>query len=146
MKKIKTAVAAAVLAGAALTAAPGAATAAHAAAAVEPMHCISPSWGGEYLCGGVYGSPGIVEYAYRDGRRQVFVIGTDHAVWTRSSSASGKKSAWTSLGGNLIGGVGIVASDTGLGRFQIAATGTDGRLWARTHAPDGSWSAWARIS
>ncbi|GAA1403086.1 hypothetical protein GCM10009639_47300 [Kitasatospora putterlickiae] len=145
MKKIKTALAAAVLAGVAMTAAPATAAAAPAVQA-EPMHCVSPAWGGEYLCGGEYGSPGIVEYAYRDGRRQVFVIGTDHAVWTRSSSTSGKKGSWSSLGGYLTGGVGITASDMGQGRFEIAARGTDNRLWARRHAADGSWSAWARIS
>ncbi|MFC9329541.1 hypothetical protein [Kitasatospora sp. NPDC057015] len=139
MKKFKTAVAAAVLAGVALTAAP-------AEASAEPMHCTSPAWGGEYLCGAEYGQPGMAEYAYRDGRRQVFVIGTDHAVWTRSSSASGKKSAWTSLGGYLIGGVGIVASDMGAGQFEIGARGTDNNLWSRRHAADGHWSAWARIS
>ncbi|MER5355958.1 hypothetical protein ABT093_37270 [Kitasatospora sp. NPDC002551] len=139
MKKIKTAVAAAVLAGVAVTATP-------AVASAEPMHCVSPTWGGEYLCGGEYGQPGITEYAYRDGRRQAFVIGTDHAVWTRSSSTSGKKGSWTSLGGYLIGGVGITASDMGNGRFEIAARGTDGNLWARRHAENGSWTAWARIS
>ncbi|MFE2109472.1 hypothetical protein ACFXAF_26935 [Kitasatospora sp. NPDC059463] len=145
MQKIKTAVAAAVLAGVAMTAAPSTASAASAAAA-QPMNCVSPVWGGEYLCGGEYGEPGITEYAYRDGRRQVFVIGTDHAVWTRSSSASGKKGSWSSLGGYLIGGVGITAADTGGGRFEIAARGTDGNLWARRHGTDGSWTAWARIS
>ncbi|WP_097234452.1 hypothetical protein [Streptomyces sp. 1331.2] len=139
MKKIKTAVAAAVLAGVALTAAP-------ADAVAEPMHCVSPTWGGEYLCGAEYGQPGIVEYAYRDGRRQAFVIGTDHAVWTRSSSASGKKSAWSSLGGYLVGGVGIIASDMGLGQFEVGAKGTDGGLWSRFHSADGSWSAWRRVA
>ncbi|MEV0536873.1 hypothetical protein [Kitasatospora sp. NPDC050463] len=139
MKKIKTVVAATVLAGVALTAAP-------AEASAEPMHCTSPAWGGEYLCGAEYGQPGMAEYAYRDGRRMVFVIGTDHAVWTRSSSASGKKSSWSSLGGYLTGGVGILASDMGGGQFEIGAKGTDDRLWARRHAADGSWSSWARIS
>ncbi|WP_329485354.1 hypothetical protein OG618_01950 [Kitasatospora sp. NBC_01246] len=139
MKKIKTAVAAAVLAGVASMAAP-------ASAVAEPMHCTSPAWGGEYLCGGEFGQPGMAEYAYRDGRRQVFVIGTDHAVWTRSSSAAGKKTAWTSLGGYLIGGVGIIASDTGGGQFEVGARGTDGGLWARSHAANGSWTAWARIA
>ncbi|MFE7563282.1 hypothetical protein, partial [Kitasatospora sp. NPDC057500] len=135
MRKTRTALAAAALAAVAVTAAP-------AVAVAEPMHCTSPTWGGEYLCGNEYGSPGMAEYAYRDGRRQVFVIGTDHAVWTRSSSASGKKGSWSSLGGYLIGGVGISASDTGNGRFEIAARGTDYKLWARRHAEDGSWSAW----
>ncbi|MFE2721629.1 hypothetical protein [Kitasatospora sp. NPDC059327] len=144
MKKIKTAMAAAVLAGVALTATP--AQAATPTATLEPMHCTSPVWGGEYLCGADFGEPGMAEYAYRDGRRMVFVIGTDHAVWTRSSSASGKKSAWSSLGGYKTGGVGIIASDTGGGQFEIAAKGTDNRLWSRRHAADGSWSAWARIS
>ncbi|WP_051711652.1 hypothetical protein [Streptomyces sp. NRRL S-350] len=139
MKKIKTAVAAAALAGVALTAAP-------ASAVAEPMHCTSTVWGGEYLCGGEFGQPGMAEYAFRDGRREVFVIGTDHAVWTRWTDTSGRKSAWTSLGGYMVGGIGIIATDTGGGNFEIGAKGTDGHLWGRSRAASGSWTAWYRIS
>ncbi|MFE6049174.1 hypothetical protein ACFQ6N_00275 [Kitasatospora sp. NPDC056446] len=106
--------------------------------------CSSPVWGGKYICGGSYGD-GTATYYFRDGRQEVFVIGTDRAVWTRWTDKSGSKSGWLSMGGTLAGPVGILASDTGGGNFEIGARGTDGRIWSRVRTVEGNWTGWAAI-
>ncbi|MEU9045962.1 MULTISPECIES: hypothetical protein [unclassified Kitasatospora] len=107
--------------------------------------CSSPVWGGNYLCGDEYGA-GTATYYFRDGRQEVFVIGTDHAVWTRwTVDKSGKKSGWLSLGGVLAGPVGILATDMGFGNFEVGAKGTDGRIWSRVRDTNGNWTGWAAV-
>ncbi|MBD0676692.1 hypothetical protein [Streptomyces sp. CBMA156] len=106
--------------------------------------CSSKVWGGTFLCGGAYGE-GAVTYYFRDGRQEVFVIGTDHAVWTRWTDKSGTKSGWLSMGGVFTGPVGISATDMGYGNFEIAAKGTDGRTWARVRDTNGDWNRWAAL-
>ncbi|MEU8510590.1 hypothetical protein AB0C76_03225 [Kitasatospora sp. NPDC048722] len=143
MKKIK-AVAASVAALAAL--AVGAAPASAADLGGGVTTCKSPVWGGSYLCGGSYGD-GTATYYFRDGRQEVFVIGTDHAVWTRwTTDKAGHKSGWLSMGGVLAGPVGILASDMGFGNFEIGAIGSDGHLWARARDTNGNWTGWASVS
>ncbi|MGW2250919.1 hypothetical protein ACWCXH_12035 [Kitasatospora sp. NPDC001660] len=151
MKKIK-AVAASVAALAAL--AVGAAPASAAGTGGGGMGsggsgvgtCSSKVWEGKFLCGGAYGD-GTATYYFRDGRQEVFVIGTDHAVWTRwTTDRAGHKSGWLSMGGILAGPVGILASDMGFGNFEIGAIGSDGHIWARARDTNGNWTGWASVS
>ncbi|MEU8927303.1 hypothetical protein AB0D10_41365 [Kitasatospora sp. NPDC048545] len=106
--------------------------------------CSSPVWGGKYLCGGPY-RDGTATYYFRDGRQEVFVIGTDHAVWTRWTDKSGNKSGWLSFGGTFTGPVSVLATDMGQGNFEVGAVGTDGHIWSRVRDVNGNWTGWAAI-
>ncbi|MEE1788484.1 hypothetical protein PUR71_37130 [Streptomyces sp. SP17BM10] len=144
MKQIK-AVAVAVAAFAALAVGAAPAGAADLGGGSGVGTCSSKVWGGKYLCGGAYGD-GTATYYFRDGRQEVFIIGTDHAVWTRwTTDKAGHKSGWVSMGGILAGPVGILATDMGFGNFEIGAMGTDGHTWSRVRDTNGNWSAWAAV-
>ncbi|MEU1423713.1 hypothetical protein [Kitasatospora sp. NPDC005751] len=137
MNKIKAAVvAAAALAGVGLGAAP-----ASAGDIGVPGHCSDRQFGGTYLCGGAYGD-GVTYFGFRDGTSEIFVIGTDHAVWTRwTTNSSGKLSSWTSLGGSFTSKVEITRQTLG-GAFTITARGDDNRLWSRDRDQNGNWNGW----
>ncbi|WP_371493557.1 hypothetical protein OG871_38645 [Kitasatospora sp. NBC_00374] len=140
MNKIKAAVtAAAVLAGIGLSAAP--ASAGDIGVPATPAHCGNKQFGGTFLCGGAYGEGGTY-FGFRDGTSEIFVIGTDHAVWTRwTIGSSGKLSAWTSMGGYFTSKVEITRQTLG-GAFTITARGSDNRTWSRDRDQNGNWSAW----
>ncbi|WP_406192913.1 hypothetical protein OH807_01800 [Kitasatospora sp. NBC_01560] len=138
MNKIKAAVAAAgVLAGIGLSAAPASA----GDIGGTPAHCSSKQFGGTFLCGGEYDG-GVTSFAFRDGTSEIFVIGTDHAVWTRwTTNSSGKLSAWTSMGGSFTTKVDITRQTLG-GAFTITSRGSDNRMWSRDRAQNGNWNSW----
>jgi hypothetical protein len=82
----------------------------------------------------------------QDGRLEVFVRGTDKALWHAwQTSPGGAWSPWRSLGGQLSSkpGVGVNAD----GRLEVFARGTDNALWhtAQT-SPNGGWSAWDSLA
>ncbi|RKT11149.1 hypothetical protein BX285_5084 [Streptomyces sp. 1114.5] len=137
MNKIKAAVvAAAVLAGVGLAAAPA------SAGVITPAHCGSTMFGGDFLCGGDYGTSGQTVVNLNDGTRQVFVVGRDHAMWTRwTIGNSNGLSAWTSMGGYLTSQVIVVkaGSDNSL---TLRARGGDDRGWFIDRYSNGAWSSW----
>lgn len=138
MNKIKAVVvAAAVLAGIGLSAAP-----ASAGDIGDPAHCSNKQFGGSFLCGGDYGDGGTY-FRFQDGNTEIFVIGTDHAVWTRWTSGSTHKlSSWTSLGGYFTSKVAIGRQTLG-GAFTITSRGSDyNHMWSRDRGQNGNWSAW----
>ncbi|MEU3571028.1 hypothetical protein AB0E96_21795 [Kitasatospora sp. NPDC036755] len=103
--------------------------------------CGDQLFGGTFYCGGPYGS-GSTFFTSRDGTRLILVVGTNHAVYTRSTIANSTKlTAWTSLGGNMAGKVEITAQTVG-GAFRIDVPGADGRTWSRARDTNGSWTAW----
>ncbi|MEV7773197.1 hypothetical protein [Kitasatospora sp. NPDC086791] len=136
MNKIKAAVAAAAaIVGVGLAAAP-----ASAGDIDTTPHCSNKQFGGIFLCGGDYGDGGT--YFFRNGTSEIFVIGTDHAVWTRwTIGDSGKLSSWTRMGGSMSSKVEITRQTQG-GAFTITARGSDGRLWSRTCDQNGNWGGW----
>ncbi|MEU3571027.1 hypothetical protein AB0E96_21790 [Kitasatospora sp. NPDC036755] len=137
MNKIKGAVAAAaVLAGIGLTAAPA------SAAVSSPAHCGSTIFGGDFLCGGDYGVGGQTFHTFRDGTQQVFVVGTDHAMWTRwTIGNTNQLSAWTRMGGNLVSRITIVSSSVN-GALTLTARGADGFQQYIDRNSGGGWSGW----
>lgn len=97
--------------------------------------------GGEYYCGGPYG-PGLFAITFPNGVQQVFVIGTDHAVWTRWTNSSGNWVGWTSMYGKCFGWVGVWGS----GYSPILGViGSDGNTWVSERSTDGSWSKWGPL-
>ncbi|MEV0533522.1 hypothetical protein [Kitasatospora sp. NPDC050463] len=105
-------------------------------------HCSNKQFGGTFLCGGAYGEGGTY-VTLRDGTSEIFVIGTDHAVWTRwTIGSSGKQSAWTSMGGYFTSKVQITHQSS-TGAFSITARGSDyNHMWSRDRSQGGNWNAW----
>ncbi|MFE7589153.1 hypothetical protein ACFU6K_07100 [Kitasatospora sp. NPDC057512] len=137
MNKIKAAVAvAAALAGIGLAAAPA------SAAITSPAHCGSTIFGGDFLCGGDYGVGGQAFHTFQDGTQQVFVVGTDHAMWTRwTIGNSSNLSAWTRMGGSLVSRITIVSSNQS-GALTPSARGADGYQQYIDRNSGGGWSGW----
>ncbi|MFB7268070.1 hypothetical protein ACFCXH_38925, partial [Streptomyces nojiriensis] len=94
------------LSGAAL-AGVAAAPAQAAAPAAAAGFCHVSGLGGDYIC--EYGEAWMT---YPAGNRQVFIVGTDFAVWTRWQYAGGSWSDWTSMGGTVRSGVRIEGNNT----------------------------------
>jgi hypothetical protein len=85
----------------------------------------------------------------QDGRLEVFVIGTDHAVWHNWQSAAGRGpwSGWSSLGGYAISGPSVFSRFNGSDRVGLHVTGGDGGTWnIHQNAPNRCWSAWNEVS
>ncbi|MET9400730.1 hypothetical protein [Kitasatospora sp. NPDC002965] len=98
-------------------------------------------YGGRFLCGGGFGET-LWLAAFADGTVQLFVVGTDYAVWTRWENPNGSLSQWVSLGGPVAGPVSIGAMN---GYFvQLTAKGTDGRHWFNNRQTNGVWTGWFR--
>ncbi|RSS60525.1 hypothetical protein [Streptomyces sp. WAC06614] len=154
-----TLLAAVALAAAALLSAPAAATAAPvpgvSAAPMEPDvpaapgTCTDPTFGGTFYCGGTYGS-GKAFYTFSNGTREIFVIGADHAVWTRWTRTDGSLSAWTSLGGQGHAAPRILPRSTNSFAVRVRdyTRGSDSvpyTEYERVRSSSGSWTSWYRV-
>lgn len=97
-------------------------------------------WSSLGLPGGrqTYGRPSAVV----DARGSVHVAVRTAAddVWTRSRDASGRWSAWNSLGGTVSGSPTLVAAGDAVVLYARAA---DYTLWQRRYA-DGAWQGWSK--
>ncbi|NXY93265.1 hypothetical protein HYE82_02330 [Streptomyces sp. BR123] len=121
------------LAGAALTSG----TASAAPAPTASGYCHVSGLGGDYIC--EYGESW---QTYPNGQRQVFIVGTDFAVWTRYSHADGNWSGWQSMGGRAASGVRVEGNNTW--NPTISHVGTDGDRWYRHRLISGSWTNWQK--
>jgi peptidoglycan/xylan/chitin deacetylase (PgdA/CDA1 family) len=84
-----------------------------------------------------------------DGRRvDLFVVGTDRALWHTSTvvDSQGRPTTfarWDSLGGALTTAPAVASHAAG--RLLVSARGTDGALWSRTW--NGTrWSSWSSLA
>jgi hypothetical protein len=105
--------------------------------------CSFGSWGGGGFCGT------DATYTMPNGYAEIFIIGLDHAVWTRWNSSNGL-SSWASLSGYCTN----TGSPLGLGRvpgydgwsWYVNCTGGDGNAWyiTRIGSDDGAgnWNNW----
>jgi hypothetical protein len=71
----------------------------------------------------------------------LFVIGTDNAVWTKSS-VSGVWSNYAQLGPNPVKAVAATSSSPG--RVDLFVIGTDNAVWTKSSV-SGVWSNYARL-
>lgn len=111
-----------------------------APASAAPCTTSDPLWGGTYYCG--YGRR---SYNFTDGTYQVFVIGTDYAVWTKWRK-NGNYSKWVSLGGRIrashdFDDFGILSC---FGQPIVGVIGTNGLPYGNGRNSDGSWSGWSQ--
>lgn len=79
-----------------------------------------------------------------DGRMEVFVRGSDKALWHKWQTAPNNGwSGWSSLGGWIDGPVTARNAD---GRLEVFVIGSDHALWHRWQtAPNNGWSGWASM-
>ncbi len=102
----------------------------------------TPSW--ENLGGSFQGNPFVV--SRYDGRLEVFVRGTDNALWfAAQTSPGGNWTSFVSLGG-IITSNPVAAADT-TGRIAVFAVGTDSAVWTRSQIMAGidNYSDWTSI-
>jgi C1A family cysteine protease len=78
-----------------------------------------------------------------DGRLEVFVRGTDNALWHKWQVAPNSGwSGWASEGGVLTSGVATGRNKDG--RLEVFVRGTDNAMWHKWQvAPNSGWSGWA---
>jgi hypothetical protein len=103
-----------------------------------------PPWGGWSPVGGQLASGTSPATCAQDANKlDVFVQGTDNALWYRHSDGS-NWSSWMSLGGVLTASPAAVSQSAG--KIDVAVRGSDGALWTRSTTNGGSsWSAWSKI-
>jgi hypothetical protein len=82
--------------------------------------------------------PAVVSSA--PGQEDVFVRGTDDALWTQHFD--GAWSGWTSLGGVLTAAPAAASSQTNV--IDLFVKGSDNALWTR-RLTNGVWSPWASL-
>jgi len=100
-------------------------------------------WTGWTSLGGVCTSAlaGVVN---QDGRLEVFVRGTDGAIYHNwQNTPGGGWSGWASLGGFSTGDPAAAVNTDG--RPEVFARGTDGSLAHSVVVPNVGWSAWASL-
>ena len=96
------------------------------------------TWLGWESLGGVLTSgPGASSWS--SGRLDVFVRGTDSALWHKWFQNGW--SGWEKLGGVLTSGPGAVS--WGSGRIDVFVVGTDSALWHKWY--QGGWSGWESL-
>jgi C1A family cysteine protease len=78
-----------------------------------------------------------------DGRLELFVRGTDNALWHKWQVAPNSGwSGWASEGGVLMSN--IATGCNADGRLEVFVRGTDNAVWHKWQvAPNGTWSGWA---
>jgi hypothetical protein len=87
-------------------------------------------------------SPAAVSWSSSYFRLDVFVRGTDGALWHKAYQNGWGR--WESLGGQLAYGTGPAVSSWGSGRLDAFVQGTDGALWHKAWTGT-SWSGWQSL-
>jgi len=105
-----------------------------------------PPWGAWSTVGGQLASgTGPAASAQDANSAELFVRGTDNALWYRHYQTGSGWSSWKSLGGALSASPAAVSRPNG--KIDVFVRGTDGALWTRATTNGGaSWSGWSKIS
>jgi hypothetical protein len=104
-----------------------------------PSANVWSGWGG--LGGNILSNPVVARNS--DGRLEVFVIGTDHALYHKSQLIAGGN-GWTdysSLGGNIINNPAVAMNSDG--RLEVFVIGTDHALWHIFETAQSSSNSWS---
>jgi C1A family cysteine protease len=101
-------------------------------------------WSGWASEGGVLTSR-IAVGRNADGRLELFVRGTDGAVWHKWQVAPNSSwSGWASEGGVITSNISV--GQNADGRMELFVRGTDNALWHKWQtAPNSGWSGWASL-
>jgi len=105
---------------------------------------IGPSGNGTWnpLGGASTSSPAAISMNYSYFSVDVFVRGTDGALWEKHYQNGW--STWISLGGQLAAGTGPAVASWSAGRLDVFVDGTDGALWHKWYNGT-SWSGWESL-
>jgi hypothetical protein len=105
------------------------------------------SWSGWQSLGGKLTSSAAAATAPGSSRIDVFVRGTDGAIWQRTTTNKGSSwSGWTSRGGQIPVNTVPAACSWTSGRVDLFANGTDGQLWWKYTTNGGSsWTGWQAL-
>ena len=105
---------------------------------------VAPSGNGTWTpLGGVCtASPAAVSWSSSYLRIDVFVRGSDGAVWQKYYQNGW--SSWHSLGGQLAAGTGPAVASWSAGRLDVFVQGTNGALWHKWWNGT-SWSGWESL-
>ncbi len=97
--------------------------------------------------GSATSSPAATTPSMVNGVWDVFVRGTDGAVWSKTTTNDGTSwSSWHSLGGQLASGTGPAACSWGASRLDVFAEGTNGVLYHKWSTNSGAtWSGWESL-
>ena len=121
----------------------------HAAPAATGF-CHDPQLGGTFYCDLNLGyKSGEAVWQFPNSMIQIFVIGTNGAVWTRWTLPSGGWAGWTSMGGVAIGwppkfysGGKFIQQGNGSYTPDLTVLGADNGVWHRQRSASGNWSPW----
>ena len=117
--------------------------------------CSDPHLGGQFFCENV-NDPGSGEawWTFPDGTEQVFVIGTDFAVWTRWQNFNGGPwVSWATMHGQATEAPVLFYNEMtqkyyqsagGIWTPEIVVTGTDAKHWNRHRTSAGAWTPWTQ--
>ena len=101
-------------------------------------------WGAWSNVGGILASGTSPAMCARDANSlDVFVVGTDNALWWRHYQSGSGWGSWTSLGGRLTSSPAAVSQSSG--KINVFVRGTDGALWQREYS-NGAWGSWSSLS
>ena len=99
------------------------------------------SWSSWHSLGGQLASgTGPAADAQNANSLDVFVQGTDNALWHKSLQGSAW-SAWGSLGGNLTSSPAATSPANGL--IDVFVRGSDSAIWQKTY--NNGWSGWTSV-
>ncbi len=106
--------------------------------AYYPPTSSAGGWGWSKIGGQLASGTGPAVCAQDANSLDVFVQGTDHALWHRHYQSGSGWSSWDSLGGYLTSSP--AATSSGNGRIDVVVRGSNGALYQRSWT--GSWSNW----
>jgi hypothetical protein len=115
------------------------------ASAAAPCH--DPNIGGDFYCSPGDFRSGEAWQDFPNGSVEVFVVGSNKALWTRwttGTNSSGGWSNWASLGGQCPCGYapGLLKSGEGTWHPTVIMIGSDYNGWYRSRSNSGGWSGW----
>ncbi|MFE7191948.1 hypothetical protein [Kitasatospora sp. NPDC057541] len=109
---------------------------------LQPAAKTCSASGGTFYCGGDYGD-GKTYVTLSDGTKQIFVIGTDHNVWTTWTPPKGSQVPWMSLGGtnDFVSKVKIVNKKGDAFSIASRSAAINADVY-RDRSAGGAWSGW----
>jgi hypothetical protein len=128
-------------------------------AAIRPLTIAETSPGGPWgawtsLGGAVLHNPAAVQNIaacscpprlFTYGSIEVFVVGTDNAVWHNwTVDAALDWAGWSSLGGSIASSP-VVANNSGTGNVIVSGLGTDSSIWYTAHPNGSGWTPFASL-
>jgi hypothetical protein len=105
-----------------------------------PATNLAGGWGWSSIGGQLASGTGPAVCAQDANSLDVFIQGTDHALWHKHFQSGSGWSAWESLGGIITSSPAATSSTSGV--IDVYVRGSDGALWSR-QLSGGVWGSWS---